>query len=78
MDDQLLKMRREAAIALAKRSWLTVPSAEALVLECGDNLEMAERCLSMSMAFGISPFDAASAIRRLGPCPVVSPENDKS
>jgi len=77
MDDQRLKMRRESAVALAKRSWLTVPLAEALMLECRDNLETADRCLSTSAAFGISPFDVASAIRRLGPCPVASFESDK-
>lgn len=60
-------MRRAAAIALAQRSMLTVPRAEALILECKDNLEIAEYCVDTSAAFNISPFDVAAAVRRLGP-----------
>ena len=63
MDDQLLTMRREAAIALAKRSMLTVPRAEALMLECGDNYQMSSACVAVSEAFQLSPFDVASAIK---------------
>jgi len=61
MDDQLLKMRREAAIALAKRSMLTVRDAEALMLRCGDNLELAKSCVAVSECFCVSAFAAADA-----------------
>lgn len=65
MDDQLLAMRHEAAIALAKRSMMTVPRAEALMLECGDNFQMASACVAISEAFRLCPFNVASTIKAL-------------
>jgi len=56
-------MRREAAIALAKRSMLTVRDAEALMLRCGDNLELAKSCVAVSECFNIDVVAVADAIK---------------